>query len=142
MLESILQKQQKMRKYNFVINLLAFTEKKKWYTTQSTLSKYGKCFDFFSPVPMLFVLWYDFIKFFIVHLFAGLVVPDVPLEETEILRREASKHGIELVCLPLIFYVLFPLFQIMDKEFSNFQILYYMKYKLWSTAVGGSSLWW
>lgn len=29
----------------------------------------------------------------------GLVVPDVPLEETEILRREASKHGIELVLL-------------------------------------------
>lgn len=29
----------------------------------------------------------------------GLVVPDVPLEETEILRREASKHKIELVLL-------------------------------------------
>ncbi|XP_021764321.1 tryptophan synthase alpha chain-like [Chenopodium quinoa] len=29
----------------------------------------------------------------------GLVVPDVPLEETEILRREALKHGIELVLL-------------------------------------------
>ncbi|XP_078179337.1 tryptophan synthase alpha chain-like [Carex rostrata] len=29
----------------------------------------------------------------------GLVVPDVPLEETEILRSEASKHGIELVLL-------------------------------------------
>ncbi|PWA62655.1 tryptophan synthase alpha chain [Artemisia annua] len=29
----------------------------------------------------------------------GLVVPDVPLEETEILRREASKHNIELVLL-------------------------------------------
>lgn len=28
---------------------------------------------------------------------SGLVVPDVPLEETEILRREASKHNIELV---------------------------------------------
>ncbi|PKU65482.1 Tryptophan synthase alpha chain [Dendrobium catenatum] len=27
----------------------------------------------------------------------GLVVPDVPLEETEILRNEASKHHIELV---------------------------------------------
>ncbi|KAD3338294.1 hypothetical protein E3N88_33815 [Mikania micrantha] len=29
----------------------------------------------------------------------GLVVPDVPLEETELLRREASKHNIELVLL-------------------------------------------
>ncbi|GKB09819.1 tryptophan synthase alpha chain [Tanacetum coccineum] len=29
----------------------------------------------------------------------GLVVPDVPLEETEILRREASKNNIELVLL-------------------------------------------
>ncbi|KVI03885.1 hypothetical protein Ccrd_017804 [Cynara cardunculus var. scolymus] len=29
----------------------------------------------------------------------GLVVPDVPLEETEVLRREASKHNIELVLL-------------------------------------------
>ncbi|XP_028556278.1 tryptophan synthase alpha chain [Dendrobium catenatum] len=29
----------------------------------------------------------------------GLVVPDVPLEETEILRNEASKHHIELVLL-------------------------------------------
>ncbi|GMY16756.1 tryptophan synthase alpha chain [Fagus crenata] len=29
----------------------------------------------------------------------GLVVPDVPLEETEILRREAKKNGIELVLL-------------------------------------------
>lgn len=29
----------------------------------------------------------------------GLVVPDVPLEETEILRTEAAKHGIELVLL-------------------------------------------
>jgi hypothetical protein len=28
---------------------------------------------------------------------SGLVVPDVPLEETEILRSEAAKHGIELV---------------------------------------------
>jgi tryptophan synthase alpha chain len=35
-----------------------------------------------------------------VHLLAGLVVPDVPLEETEILRKEATKNGIELVCLP------------------------------------------
>lgn len=32
---------------------------------------------------------------------AGLVVPDVPLEETEILRTEAKKNGIELVCLTL-----------------------------------------
>lgn len=30
-------------------------------------------------------------------LFSGLVVPDVPLEETEILRREATKKNIELV---------------------------------------------
>ncbi|KAJ0965389.1 hypothetical protein J5N97_026527 [Dioscorea zingiberensis] len=29
----------------------------------------------------------------------GLVVPDVPLEETEVLRNEAAKHGIELVLL-------------------------------------------
>nr|GMD27945.1 tryptophan synthase alpha chain-like [Ipomoea batatas] len=29
----------------------------------------------------------------------GLVVPDVPLEETEILRKEASKKNIELVLL-------------------------------------------
>ncbi|XP_073006098.1 tryptophan synthase alpha chain-like isoform X1 [Typha latifolia] len=29
----------------------------------------------------------------------GLVVPDVPLEETELLRNEAVKHGIELVLL-------------------------------------------
>ncbi|KAK1428364.1 hypothetical protein QVD17_17197 [Tagetes erecta] len=29
----------------------------------------------------------------------GLVVPDVPLEETELLRHEASKHNIELVLL-------------------------------------------
>lgn len=29
----------------------------------------------------------------------GLVVPDVPLEETEILRKEAVKHNIELVLL-------------------------------------------
>lgn len=31
-------------------------------------------------------------------MFAGLVVPDVPLEETETLRMEAKKKGIELVC--------------------------------------------
>ena len=30
-------------------------------------------------------------------LLAGLVVPDVPLEETEILRKEAVKNKIELV---------------------------------------------
>lgn len=30
--------------------------------------------------------------------FTGLVVPDVPLEETEILRKEATKYKIELVC--------------------------------------------
>ncbi|KAB1208841.1 Tryptophan synthase alpha chain [Morella rubra] len=29
----------------------------------------------------------------------GLVVPDVPLEETEVLRKEAAKNGIELVLL-------------------------------------------
>ena len=29
--------------------------------------------------------------------FAGLVVPDVPLEETELLRNEALKNKIELV---------------------------------------------
>jgi tryptophan synthase alpha subunit len=45
-----------------------------------------------------------------VHLLAGLVVPDVPLEETEILRKEAKKYGIELVCLPLSLIYSFPLF--------------------------------
>ena len=32
-------------------------------------------------------------------LFTGLVVPDVPLEETESLQKEAMKNKIELVCL-------------------------------------------
>lgn len=32
-------------------------------------------------------------------MFAGLVVPDVPLEETDNLRKEALKKNIELVCL-------------------------------------------
>jgi hypothetical protein len=32
-------------------------------------------------------------------MYAGLVVPDVPLEETQILRTEAKKKGIELVSL-------------------------------------------
>lgn len=32
-----------------------------------------------------------------IHFLAGLVVPDVPLEETEVLRKEAVKHNIELV---------------------------------------------
>lgn len=36
---------------------------------------------------------------------AGLVVPDVPLEETEILRSEASKHGIELVPFLSVFCI-------------------------------------
>lgn len=36
---------------------------------------------------------------------AGLVVPDVPLEETDILRIEAAKHGIELAS-PLFVYCL------------------------------------
>lgn len=31
------------------------------------------------------------------HFLTGLVVPDVPLEETEILRKEAVKYNIELV---------------------------------------------
>ncbi|XP_047259661.1 tryptophan synthase alpha chain, chloroplastic-like [Capsicum annuum] len=31
--------------------------------------------------------------------FSGLVVPDVPLEETEMLRKEAARHNIELVLL-------------------------------------------
>jgi len=31
-------------------------------------------------------------------MYTGLVVPDVPLEETKTLREEAKKHGIELVC--------------------------------------------
>ncbi|CAF1715353.1 unnamed protein product [Brassica napus] len=34
-----------------------------------------------------------------VCLFVGLLVPDVPLEETETLRKEAQKHQIELVLL-------------------------------------------
>lgn len=37
------------------------------------------------------------------YLFVGLVVPDVPLEETEILRKEAAKKSIELVHLFLAF---------------------------------------
>jgi hypothetical protein len=37
---------------------------------------------------------------------AGLVVPDVPLEETGILRIEAAKHGIELAS-PLISFIVF-----------------------------------
>jgi hypothetical protein len=37
---------------------------------------------------------------------AGLVVPDVPLEETEILRNEAAKHGIELAS-PSISFIVF-----------------------------------
>jgi hypothetical protein len=32
-----------------------------------------------------------------IHYIAGLVVPDVPLEETDILRSEASKNNLELV---------------------------------------------
>lgn len=31
------------------------------------------------------------------HFLAGLIVPDVPFEETEILRKEAVKYNIELV---------------------------------------------
>ena len=34
-------------------------------------------------------------------LLSGLVVPDVPLEETEILRMESSKNNIELVSCQL-----------------------------------------
>ncbi|XP_021898021.1 tryptophan synthase alpha chain, chloroplastic-like [Carica papaya] len=36
---------------------------------------------------------------FVSYLFAGLVVPDVPLEETDTLRKEAVKNKIELVLL-------------------------------------------
>ncbi|RWW83227.1 hypothetical protein BHE74_00008270 [Ensete ventricosum] len=35
---------------------------------------------------------------------AGLVVPDVPLEETESLTKEAVKHKIELVCPSNIYF--------------------------------------
>lgn len=41
--------------------------------------------------------------------FVGLVVPDVPLEETEYLRKEALKHNLELVSL-LSLIILFLLF--------------------------------
>lgn len=45
----------------------------------------------------------DMTSFVIPSLFVGLVVPDVPLEETEILRKEALKNNIELVCFSIIF---------------------------------------
>ena len=38
----------------------------------------------------------------ILHFLAGLVVPDVPLEETAVLREEAVKYNIELVIFFLI----------------------------------------
>ncbi len=45
-------------------------------------------------------------------MFSGLVVPDVPLEETEILRKEATDKNIELVgFLPAISF-LFELLQV------------------------------
>lgn len=47
---------------------------------------------------------YNAIIPFIVHSFAGLVVPDVPLEETEVLRKEAAKSGIELVSPSQLIY--------------------------------------
>ena len=34
---------------------------------------------------------------YIYYYVAGLVVPDVPLEETDILRSEAAKNNLELV---------------------------------------------
>ena len=37
----------------------------------------------------------------------GLVVPDVPLEETENLRTEAAKHGIELASPYIHFFHFF-----------------------------------
>lgn len=37
----------------------------------------------------------------LLHSFSGLIVPEVPLEETELLRKEAVKNNIELVCLSL-----------------------------------------
>lgn len=40
-------------------------------------------------------------------MFAGLVVPDVALEETETLRAEAQKNGIELVCFTSTFEIMF-----------------------------------
>lgn len=54
---------------------------------------------------------YDVTKHIIPNLLAGLVVPDVPLEETEFLRKEALKNEIELVRLPL---------RILDEVFSFF----------------------
>lgn len=35
----------------------------------------------------------------LLHLFAGLLVPDIPLEETVDVRAACNKHGIELVLL-------------------------------------------
>lgn len=48
-------------------------------------------FLFLSPLWHVIILWCP-------HFFSGLVVPDVPLEETEILRMESIKNNIELVC--------------------------------------------
>lgn len=60
---------------------------------------------------------YNAIIPFIVHCFAGLVVPDVPLEETEVLRKEAAKNGIELVCLPLSSSILFIVYSLWMNSF-------------------------
>jgi tryptophan synthase alpha chain len=35
------------------------------------------------------------------------VVPDVPLEETQVLRKEAVKNGLELVCLTSYFRMMY-----------------------------------
>lgn len=58
--------------------------------------------------PFVYIYIRDLTRFLIPHLFVGLVVPDVPLEETEILRKEAVKHNIELVCFLIFFpFILF-----------------------------------
>ncbi|XP_071720839.1 tryptophan synthase alpha chain-like [Rutidosis leptorrhynchoides] len=53
-------------------------------------------FTYYNPILKRIEKFMVTVKEVGVH---GLVVPDVPLEETEILRREASKHKIELVLL-------------------------------------------
>lgn len=44
------------------------------------------------------------LPFYKKNFFSGLVVPDVPLEETEILRKEALKNKIELVSFSKQFF--------------------------------------
>jgi len=55
-------------------------------------------------------------------LYAGLVVPDVPLEESEFLRTEAKKNGIELVCQANLKFS----FYFVNLWISNVYILHYI----------------